>query len=152
MSTSRTTPRGPGEAAGIIAESAYKGAVVSALVVPALQIILLRIAEVAQSLPSTGTGPYAGEMSMILQSGMLALVVLPVASTIGSMILAYAFARWWGVGLYWVMSLAASRLLGADLTAAVVFAIGMVLFFVVATIKMGVFQSGSRRGPPRRRL
>jgi hypothetical protein len=152
MSTPRTTPRGPAESTGEIAERAYRGAVLSSIVIPALQLALFRMAETMQSMPSINGGPFAGEATAFLHSGMLALALIPVASTIGAAVFAYVTADWWGVGLYWVMSTMAIKMLGGSLTAGIVFVTGMFAFFVVAAVKMGVFSRSRRRRPPRSRL
>lgn len=149
MSTPRSTPRGPAEKAGIIGERAYKGAVVSALLIPVLQYVLLEFYNVMQSLPTTG-GPFLDEAQFVFQSGMAALVLLPVVSTIGSIILSYAFAGWPGVGLYWMMSMAASSMLGASLTAALIFVTGVFLFFLAAAVKMYLEGRNNRNRPVRR--
>ena len=101
--------------------------------IPTMQPFLLRFANALQ--------PYAGDAlavdpMTILTTGILVLGILPVISTLGSTLFAYLAAGWPGVVLYYVISTGASMMLGAELTGAIIFMTGVVLFLLVATFKM----------------
>jgi hypothetical protein len=83
----------------------------------------------------------------MLSTAIVVLGVLPVASTLVSTAVAYAAAGWPGVALYYTMSTGASMVLGAELLGAIIFMTGVVLFLVVATLKM---RGSQRRRRPRR--
>lgn len=140
MSTPRSTPRGPADRTAEIAGRAWQGTVASAILIPAFQLILLEIAEATHSMNDTtlGTDP-----QMILYTGIVVLGVLPILTTIIATAIAYAGGGLLGVGLYYIISIGASMMLGANLTGALIFITGVVLFLIVATIK-------SRRNRKRR--
>jgi len=102
-------------------------------VVPTTQLILLNIANALQ--PYTGDALAVDPMT-ILTTGIIVLGVLPVVSTLGSTLFAYLAAGWPGVTLYYVISTGASIMLGAELTGAIIFMTGIVLFLLVATFNM----------------
>lgn len=142
MSTPRKPAGGPADATADIAERAWQGTVTSAVLVPAMQLILLEFANALQ--------PYAGDALAVdpmtlLTTGIVVLGVLPVVSTLGSTFFAYLAAGWPGVILYYVISTGASMMLGAELTGVIIFMTGVVLFLLVATLKMR--SSGKRRHP-----
>lgn len=109
MSTPRKPSGGPADATANIAERAWRGTVASAVVVPTVQLILLRFANALQ--------PYAGDTLAVdpmalLTTGIVVLGVVPVVSTLGSTLFAYLTAGWPGVLLYYVISTGASMMLG----------------------------------------
>ena len=144
MSTSRKPAGGPADATANIAERVWQGTVASALLIPALQLFLLQFAN--------GLQPYANnalavDPMTILSPTIVVLGVLPVVSTLVSTAIAYGAASWPGVMFYYIMSTGASMMLGAKLTGAIIFMTGVVLFLVVAVLKM---RSNQKRRPPRR--
>ena len=145
MTGTQPTPRDPVEATGTITERAIQGAYVS-LVISFLQLFFIELYAAMQSASTSQV--YAGEMELIFQTGMLGLILLPVVSTIVSVAITYSIADWIGVGLYLVISTAASVALGASLTAALIFISGMFAFLFVVVVKMN--SSQDRR--PHRRL
>ena len=133
MSTPRKPTGGPADATAGIAERAWQGTVASAVMIPAMQLFLLKFANALQ--------PYAGDAltvdpMTILTTGIIVLGVLPVLSTLGSTWFAYLAAGWPGVVLYYVISTGISMMLGAEITGAIIFMTGVVLFLLVATFKM----------------
>ena len=109
-----------------------------------MQLVLLRFANALQ--------PYAGDTLTvdpitILTTGVVVLGVLPIISTLGSTLFAYLTAGWPGVVLYYVISTGASMMLGAELTGAIIFITGVLLFLTVAVFKM---QNNQKRRYPRR--
>jgi hypothetical protein len=109
-----------------------------------MQLILLEFANALQ--------PYAGDALSVdpmtlLTKGLVVLGVLPVVSTLGSTLFAYLAAGWPGVMLYYLISIGGSMMVGANLTGSIIFITGVVLFLIVATLKMRSGQS--RRGPRR---
>jgi len=145
MSTPRKPAGGPADATANIAERAWQGTVASAVVVPTVQLILLRFANALQ--------PYAGntlavDPMALLTTGIVVIGIFPVVSTLGSTLFAYLAAGWPGVILYYVISTGASMMLGAELTGAIIFMTGVVLFLVVAAVKMRSSQKRRRSRRP----
>lgn len=144
MSTPRKPAGGPADATASIAERAWQGTVASAVVIPTMQLMLLRFANALH--------PYAGnalavDPITILTTGVVVLGVLPIISTLGSTLFAYLTAGWPGVILYYVISTGASMMLGAELTGVIIFITGVLLFLTVAVFKM---RNNQERRYPRR--
>ena len=144
MSTPRKPAGGPADATASIAGRAWQGTVASAVVIPTIQLILLRFANALQ--------PYAGDTLTVdpitlLTTSVVILGVLPIISTLGSTLFAYLTAGWPGVILYYVISTGASMMLGAELTGAIIFITGVLLFLTVAVFKM---RNNQKRRYPRR--
>jgi len=144
MSTPRKPAGGPADATADIVQRAWEGTVASAVLVPAMQLILLKFANALQ--PVAGNALAVDPMTT-LSTAIVVLGVLPVVSTLVSTAVAYAAAGWPGVALYYAMSTGASMMLGAELLGAIIFMTGVVLFLGVAAFKM---RSSQRRRRPRR--
>lgn len=146
MSTPRSTPRGPADTTADIAERAWQGTVASAVLVPALQLILLKIAEATHSINDVALG---ADPQTILYTGIVVLGLLPIFSTIVATAIAYAGGGWLGVILYYVVSMGASMMFGAELTGALIFITGIMLFLIVATINSRENRNKRTRRPIR---
>lgn len=108
--------------AGDFAEDALQGAFVAGIFMPVFQQILLKL---FGAFPKTG---YDGSTALVFGVALVTMSLLPVLSTVVSIILAYAVGGFIGASLYVVMSLAASAVLGNPL-------MGMVIL-LVATVAM----------------
>ncbi|WP_259536276.1 hypothetical protein [Halalkaliarchaeum sp. AArc-CO] len=146
MSTPRSTPRGPADRTAEIAERAWQNTVASAILIPAIQLIFLELAEATHSLngATLGTDPVT-----ILYTGIVVLGLIPIFSTIVATAIAYIGAGWPGVILYYIVSVGASMMLGAQLTGVLIFLTGIILFLLVTTIKSKRKRS-RRTHPPMR--
>lgn len=145
MSAPRKPASGPADSTADIAQRAWKGTVASAVLVPTIQLILLEFANALQ--PIAGNALAVDPIS-ILSTAVVVLSVLPVVSTLVSMAFAYVVGGWLGVVLYYLMSIGASMMLGAELTGAIIFITGVVLFLLVAAFKMRGSQQRRRPRPP----
>jgi len=132
MSTPRSTPRGPAGTTAEIAERAWRGTVASAIFIPVLQLILLELAGATYSMNNAAL---SSEPQSIIYTAIFVLGLLPIVSTIVATAIAYLGGGLPGVGLYYIMSIGASMILGAALTGVLIFMTGVALFLVVATIK-----------------
>lgn len=145
MSTPRKRVGGPANVTADIAQRAWKGTVASAVLVPTMQLILLEFANTLQ--PIAGNALAVDPIS-VLSTAIVVLSVLPVVSTLVSMAFAYVVGGWLGVVLYYLMSIGASMMLGAELTGAIIFITGVGLFLLVAAFKMRGSQQRRRPHPP----
>jgi hypothetical protein len=110
-----------------------------------MQLILLEFANTLQ--PIAGNALAVDPIS-VLSTAVVVLSVLPVVSTLVSMAFAYVVGGWLGVVLYYLMSIGASMMLGAELTGAIIFITGVGLFLLVAAFKMRGSQQRRRPHPP----
>lgn len=129
MPTPRKNSSGPDAVLSLI-ESAFKGAVVTLVLIPVFLRLVNELANVQQTLSPEG-GVYSHEISTILWVGHLSFATLPIVSTIGSIVVAYSNLGATGVVLYLVISSAATGMLAGSTTAVITFMLGATAMFVV---------------------
>lgn len=112
-------------AAGDFAGDALHNAVVAGLLIPIFQQILL---ELSNAFPEASIN---ASTTLVFLAALVTMSLLPTLSTVVSIVAAYAMGGVVGVGLYVVMSVAASAVLGNAL-------MGM-LVLLVATLAMAVW-------------
>lgn len=140
MSTSRKNSSGP-DVVPFLIKSAFTGAVAAIILIPVFLKILRETRSVSQTLSPEG-GVYAQELSTIFLIGQLAFAILPIASTIGAIGIAYVNLGAAGVVLYLLISSAATGILAGSTAAVVTFILGGIAMVVVRA-----FKSRSRHQP-----
>lgn len=125
--------------AGDFAGDALQGAVTAGILIPVFQQILL---ELLGAFPETA---YDGSTTLLFAVALVTMSLFPVVSTVVSIALAYAVGGFVGAGLYVVMSIAASAILGNSLMGLIV--------LLVATVAMALwlFVQASNRSQAGRR-
>lgn len=143
MSTSRKNSSGPDVALFLI-KSALTGAVVTFILIPAFLKIFGELRRIQRILSPEG-GVYAQEISTVFFAGELAFAIIPLASTLGAIVVAYANLGTIGVLLYLLISSAATGLLAGSTVALVTFILGAVALVIVRAVTSG---SRNQRRPP----
>jgi hypothetical protein len=138
MSTSRENSSGP-DVVSFLIKSAFTGAVATIVLIPAFLKIFRELRSVHQTL-SPEDGVYSQELSTIFLAGELAFAILPIASTLGAVAVAYVNLGVTGVVLYLLISSAATGMLAGSTAAVMTFMLGAVAMVIVRT-----FKSSSRR-------
>lgn len=138
MSTSRENSSGP-DVVSFLIKSAFTGAVATIVLIPAFLKIFRELRSVHQTLSPEG-GVYSQELSTIFLAGELAFAILPIASTLGAVAVAYVNLGVTGVVLYLLISSAATGMLAGSTAAVMTFMLGAVAMVIVRT-----FKSSSRR-------
>jgi len=138
MSTPRENSSGPAVVSFLI-KSAFTGAVATIVLIPAFLKIFRELRSVHQTLSPEG-GVYSQELSTIFLAGELAFAILPIASTLGAVAVAYVNLGVTGVVLYLLISSAATGMLAGSTAAVMTFMLGAVTMVIVRT-----FKSSSRR-------
>ena len=141
MSTYRNTTSGP-DVPQILIKSAFVGAVTTIVLIPTFREILAQLASIQQG-SSLQSGPFSEQAATILFAGDFTLALIPIISTIGMVIFAYSRLGGLGVGLYLVLSTAASGMLAGSTTAVLTFVFGAMALTVIWAIK-----SRTRRNRP----
>lgn len=132
----------PASAAGNLAGGAIQTAVLSSIVIPVLQLVLLTL---LNAMPEAGAGQF-NEFLDTYRLVITLLPLLPIASTIVSAVVAYALGGKLGVIGYFVVSFSASAMIGANLLAAVVFLVGFV--WLVGVFAVNLRSKKQHRRPP----
>ena len=143
MSTSRKNSSGPDVALFLI-KSAVTGAVVTFVLIPALLKIFGELRRIQRILSPEG-GVYAQEISTVFFAGELAFAIIPLASTLGAIAVAYVNLGTVGVLLYLLISSAATGLLAGSTVGLVTFILGAVALVIVRAVTSG---SRNQRRPP----
>lgn len=147
MSTQQKHTSGP-DVPSILIKGALTGAVVTVALIPTFRMVFAELATVHRSLSPNG-GPFSQELSAIFLASNVAFILLPVVSTMGSILFAYSNLGPVGVGLYLMLSVAATGMLLGSTMAVVTFVLGALAIMAIWTVK-----SSRRRGrgaPVRRR-
>jgi len=112
-----------------IAEDAFKGKIIAAILIPTFQIVLLKMAVAFQEIPSPEDALIDPVEYMILMVGVLGLfgVGLTVVSIVGS----YAIAGVPGVIAYFIFDFLVAAMLNAVALAAATFFIAIFVFAVI---------------------
>jgi len=146
MSTPPKNSSGP-DVVPFLIESAFKGAVATVVLIPVFLKIFRELRSVHQTLSPEG-GVYSQELSTIYNlflAGELAFAVLPIASTLGAVAVAYLNLGVTGVVLYLLISSAATGMLAGSTAAVVTFVLGAVAMVIVRAFKS---RSHRQRRPP----
>ncbi|TKX84170.1 hypothetical protein EXE43_20350, partial [Halorubrum sp. SS5] len=125
-------------------KSAFTGAVATIILIPAFLRIFRELRSVHQTLSPEGS-VYSQELSTIFLAGELAFALLPIASTLGAVAVAYVNLGAPGVVLYLLISSAATGMLAGSTAAVVTFMLGAVAMVIVRTFKS---RSRHQRRPP----
>ncbi|QLC34347.1 hypothetical protein EFA46_009050 [Halarchaeum sp. CBA1220] len=125
-------------------KSAFTGAVATVALIPVFLKIFRELRSVHQTLSPEG-GVYSQEISTILLAGELAFTILPIASTIGAIGVAYVNLGASGVVLYLLISSAAAGMLAGSTAAVMTFMLGAVAMVIVRAFKS---RSRHQRRPP----
>ena len=133
MSTPRKNSSGP-DVVSFLIKSAVTGAVATIVLIPAFLKIFGELRSVHQTLSPEG-GVYSQELSTIFMAGELAFAILPIASTLGAVAVAYVNLGATGVVLYLLISSAATGMLAGSTAAVVTFMFGAVAMVIVRTFK-----------------
>lgn len=118
---------------------AFEGAVMTGIIIPVMQYVLLA------ALNALPTGTLNEVTPLLFVSTVAAMGLLPIASTMGSMIAAYAVGGPIAVVLYVVMSIAASAVFGAPVMGIIVLLVAIGAMVVWLLIQSSG-QHLSRRG------
>jgi len=129
MSTPTKHTSGPDVLPSLVT-SAFTGAVATVVLIPAFREIFAQLVAIQYSLSSNG-GTFSQELSTIVFAGNLAFVLLPVASTVGSIFFAYSNIGIGGVVLYLIISSAASGMLLGSTMAVLTFIFGSIALTVI---------------------
>jgi hypothetical protein len=143
MSTPRENSSGP-DVVSFLIKSAFKGAVATIVLIPAFLKIFRELRSVHQTLSPEG-GVYSQELSTIFLAGELAFAILPIASALGAVAVAYVNLGVAGVVLYLLISSAATGILAGSTAAVMTFMLGAVAMVIVWTFKSS---SPRQRRPP----
>lgn len=143
MSTPRKNSSGP-DVVPFLIKSAFTGAVATFVLIPAFLKIFRELRGVHQTLSPEG-GVYSQEISTIFLAGELAFTILPLASTVGAIGIAYANLGATGVVLYLLISSAATGMLAGSTAAVMTFMLGAVAMVIVRAFKS---RSHHQRRPP----
>ncbi|WP_050023647.1 hypothetical protein [Halorubrum saccharovorum] len=143
MSTPRKNSSGPDVVLFLI-KSAFTGAVATIVLIPAFLKIFGELRSVHQTLSPEG-GVYSQELSTIFLAGELAFAILPIASTLGAVTVAYVNLGATGVVLYLLISSAATGMLAGSTAAVVTFMLGAVAMVIVRAFKS---RSRHKHRPP----
>jgi hypothetical protein len=143
MSTSRKNRSGPDVALFLI-KSAVTGAVATFILIPAFLRIFGELRRIQRTLSPEGS-VYAQEISTVFFAGELAFAIIPLASTLGAIVVAYVNLGTVGVLLYLLISSAATGLLAGSTVALVTFILGAVALVIVRAVTSG---SRNQRRPP----
>jgi len=146
MSTPRKNSSGP-DVVPFLIKSAFTGTVATVVLIPVFLRIFRELRSVHQTLSPEG-GVYSQELSTIFLAGELAFAILPIASIVGAIGIAYANLGAAGVVLYLLTSSAAMGMLSGSTAAVMTFMLGAVAMVVVWTFKS---RSRHQRRPPIRR-
>ena len=146
MSRHRKHSQSP-DVPSILIKGTLTGAVATLVLIPVFRLILGELAAVHRSLSPTG-GPFSQELSTIFFIGNVSFVLLPLASTLGSILFAYSNLGIAGVVLYLMLSSAATGMILGSAMAMLTFVFGAVAIMAVWAIKSSQ-QRG--RGVPTRR-
>ena len=133
MSTSRENSSGP-DVVSFLIKSAFTGAVATIVLIPAFLKIFRELRSVHQTLSPEG-GVYSQELSTIFLAGELAFAILPIASTLGAVAVAYVNLGVTGVVLYLLISSADTGMLAGSTAAVMTFMLGAVAMVIVRTFK-----------------
>ena len=133
MSTPRENSSGP-DVVSFLIKSAFTGAVATIVLIPAFLKIFRELWSVHQTLSPEG-GVYSQELSTIFLAGELAFAILPIASTLGAIAVAYVNLGVTGVVLYLLISSAATGMLAGSTAAVMTFMLGAVAMVIVRTFK-----------------
>ncbi|TKX77659.1 hypothetical protein EXE53_25405 [Halorubrum sp. SD626R] len=125
-------------------KSAFTGAVATIVLIPAFLKIFGELRSVHHTLSPEG-GVYSQELSTIFLAGELAFAILPIASTLGAVTVAYVNLGATGVVLYLLISSAATGMLAGSTAAVVTFMLGAVAMVMVRALKS---RSRHQRRPP----
>jgi hypothetical protein len=143
MSTPRKNSSGP-NVVPFLFKSAFTGAVATIVLIPVVLKIFRELRSVHQTLSPEG-GVYSQELSTIFLAGELAFAILPIASTLGAVTVAYVNLGVTGVVLYLLISSAATGMLAGSTAAVVTFMLGAVAMVIVRAFKS---RSRHQRRPP----
>lgn len=136
MSTPRNNSSGP-DVVPFLIKSAFIGAVATIILIPAFLKMFRELRSVHQTLSPEG-GVYSQELSTIYNlflAGELAFAVLPIASTLGAVAVAYVNLGTTGVVLYLLISSAATGILAGSTAAVVTFILGAVAMVIVRAFR-----------------
>lgn len=109
----------------------------ASIIIPVLQLFLLSFADAIHD------APVNGEATTYLHAGVIVLGLIPILTTIGATLFAYAIARLPGVFGYYLVAIGISSLLGANFTGALILFTGLVILLIASAVKMR--QNRSRR-------
>lgn len=143
MSTPRKNSSGP-DVVPFLVKSAFRGAVATVVLIPVFLKIFRELRSVHQTLSPAG-GMYSQEISTIFLAGKLAFTILPIASMIGAIGVAYVNLGATGVLLYLLISSAAAGMLAGSTAAVMTFMLGAVAMVIVRAFKS---RSRHQRRPP----
>lgn len=143
MSTSRKNSSGSDVALFLI-KSAVTGTVATFILIPAFLKIFSELRRIQRTL-SPEDSVYAQEISTVFFAGELAFAIIPLVSTLGAIVVAYANLGTIGVLLYLLISSAATGLLAGSTVALVTFILGAVALVIVRAVTSG---SRNQRRPP----
>jgi hypothetical protein len=146
MSTSRKNSSGL-DVVPFLVKSALTGAVTTVVILPLFLRIFGELRSVHQTLSPAG-GAYSQEISTIFLAGESAFALLPIASTIGAIGIAYVTLGPTGVLLYLIISSAATGMLAGSTAGIMTFMLGTTAIVIVRAFKSG---SRHQRRPPIRR-
>jgi hypothetical protein len=143
MSTPRKNSSGL-DVVTFLIKSAFTGAVATFVLIPAFLKIFRELRGVHQTLSPEG-GVYSQEITTIFLAGELAFTILPIASTLGAVAVAYVNLGATGVVLYLLISSAATGMLAGSTAAVMTFMLGAVAMVIVRAFKS---RSRRQRRPP----
>ncbi|WP_238476878.1 hypothetical protein [Natranaeroarchaeum sulfidigenes] len=129
--------RGPADATAGLFERAVVNTLMASVIIPFLQLFLLSLVDAIHD------APVNEEVTTYLYSGVIVLSFIPILTTIGATLFAYAIAGLPGVFGYYLVAIGISGLLGANLTGALILFTGLVILLIASAVK--VYQNRSRR-------
>jgi len=133
MSTPTKHTSGPDVLSSLVT-SAFTGAVATVVLIPAFREIFAQLVAIQYSLSSNGS-TFSQELSTIVFAGKLAFVLLPVASTVGSIVFAYSNVEIGGVVLYLIIASSASGMLLGSTMAVLTFIFGGIALTVIFALR-----------------
>ena len=144
MSTPRNTPSGPAVSYRLIA-GAFIGGVCTLVLVPVFRDIFAQLSSVFLALHPQG-GPYGDHLVTLLETVDFALIVLPIASTLGLVVVAYAWLGTLGAVLTIGLSSTATGMLAGRPAAVLTFLVCAVVLTALWTVTERLRTADRSRG------